>query len=206
SDAMPTIKLIISQMKYLAAFNTFVAAAGVATQIVQVYQNSQMNEELRGIRNELVAHTGLEAPEIFAKQVYRYIRTMTQDTRDSPEHFYFVYHPDNDWHGAFGELVERRPLPASYFGMCNSLDMLCVWMQFIRNAFVRNGKWGKRVVFHLLIPAYRSLVIKEPFKFSESLQPLRIHGFIAGGDSYVKMNLYGAEENMLDGIDIWRKP
>ncbi|KAG4435622.1 hypothetical protein IFR05_008897 [Cadophora sp. M221] len=67
SDAMPTIKLTISQMKYLAAFNIFIAAAGVATQIVQIYQNSQINEELRGIRNELVAHTGLEAPEIFAK-------------------------------------------------------------------------------------------------------------------------------------------
>ena len=205
-DGMPAIKLAISQMKYLAGFNAFVAAAGVAAQIVQVYQASRIIEELRGIRDELAAGNGLKGPELFAKQVYRFIRTKTKDTRNSMEHFYFVYHPDNDWHGAFEELVEGRPLPASYLGMCNSLDLLCVWMQFIRNAFIRNGKWGKRVVFHLLIPAYRPLVIEDPFMFSESLKPLKVHGIIAGERPYVKMNLHEAGVNMLDGVDIWKKP
>jgi hypothetical protein len=193
-------------MKYLAGFHTFLGVAGVAAQTVQIYQAQQMIMALRDIQAELAAHSSFMAPETFAKQVYRCIKTMAKDTRDSPEHFYFVYHPDNDWHGAFDELVENKPLPASYFGMSNCLDLLCVWMQFLRNSFARNGKWGKRAVFHLLVPAYHPLVIEEALEFSERLHPLRIHGLVNGGNRYVKMNLHDAKPNMLDCIDIWRKP
>lgn len=204
--ALPKIHITASQASYAASFTAFVSAAAVAVQFVQVYQGQQLIAELRKIREELVAQTGLDAPEKFAKQVYRYIDMKASGTKDSRrEHLYFVYHPDNDWHPTFFTLVKSQPLPETFYGMSENLDALCVWMQFVRITFTKTRKPRDQPVFHILIPGYRPFAIPEPLTFPEALQPLCIHGLINNCKPYVQMNLPGADEDMLDGVGLWRK-
>ncbi|KAE8448819.1 hypothetical protein EG329_008821 [Mollisiaceae sp. DMI_Dod_QoI] len=206
--AMPSVKIMAQHAKYMPAFGTFVSAAGVVAQGVQVYYTGQAVTELRGMREELVAQTGLDAPKKFAKQVYRYIRMKAEQSQDSETHIFFLYHPDTDWHPDFFEMVEHDPLPDNFYGMSENLDALCVWMQYLRLTFIKNGKWGKTAVFDLLMPGYRPFTIKEPLAFSCNLQPLRLHGMIHNTQPHVKINLPTADADMLDldGIGKWEKP
>lgn len=206
--AMPSVKIMAQHAKYLPAFSTFISAAGVVAQGVQVYYTGQAVNELRGIREELVAQTGLDAPKKFAKQVYKYIRMKAEQTKSSEPHIFFLYHPDTDWHPDFFEMVERDPLPENFYGMSENLDALCVWMLYLRMTFIKNGKWGRTAVFDLLMPGYRPFTIKEPLAFAPKLQPLRLHGMIHNTKPHVQLNLPTADADMLDldGIGKWEKP
>ena len=162
----------------------------------------------------MVTQTSLDAPEKFANQVYRYIQheaKNTVDVNDKRKHLYFLYHPDTDWLPHFYHLAEQEPLSRKFYGMSENLAALCLWMRFLRIVFnaqegVNPGKRGKDVVFHLLIPAYRPFVIKEPLDFSDVLQPLCVHGLIHNVEPYVQINLPWAKPNMLQGVGIWEKP
>ena len=135
-----------------------------------------------------------------------YIDMKVNGTKDlRREHFYFVYHPDNDWHPTFFTMVKNRPLPESFYGMSENLDALCVWMQFVRIMFAKMRKPKHQPVFHILIPGYRPFSIPEPLAFPEALQPLHIHGLTNNCKPYVHLNLPGAEEGMLDGVGLWKK-
>ncbi|CZR60206.1 uncharacterized protein PAC_10102 [Phialocephala subalpina] len=206
--AMPSVKIMAQHAKYMPAFGNFVSIAGVVAQGVQVYYTGQGVTELRGMREELVAQTGLDAPKKFAKQVYRYIRMKAEQAQDSETHVFFLYHPDTDWHPDFFEMVERDPLPDNFYGMSENLDALCVWMQYLRMIFTKNGKWGRTAVFDLLMPGYRPFTIKEPLAFAEKLWPLRLHGMIHNTKPHVQLNLPTADKDMLDldGIGKWEKP
>ncbi|KAF8854516.1 hypothetical protein BDZ45DRAFT_596937 [Acephala macrosclerotiorum] len=206
--AMPSVKIMAQHAKYMPAFSTFVSAAGVVAQGVQVYYTGQAVTELRGMREELVAQTGLDAPKKFAKQVYKYIRMKAEQAQDSEPHIFFLYHPDTDWHPDFFEMVEHHPLPDNFYGMSENLDALCVWMQYLRMAFIENGKWGRTAVFDLLMPGYRPFIIKEPLAFADKLQPLRLHGMIHNTKPHVQLNLPTTDADMLDldGIGKWEKP
>lgn len=204
--ALPKVHITASQAVCMASFSAFVSVVAVAAQFVQVYQGQQLIAELRKIREELVAHTGLDAPEKFAKQVYMYIDMKVNGTKGlRKEHFYFVYHPDNDWHPAFFTMVKNRPLPESFYGMSENLDALCVWMQFVRIMFAKMRKPKHQPVFHILIPGYRPFSIPEPLAFPKALQPLCIHGLTNNCKPYAQLNLPGAEEDMLDGVELWKK-
>lgn len=211
---VPTVKTIASHSVYFAGFHTFVNAAGVVAQFIQVYQGHQIIGELKGIRQELVAQTGLDAPVKFATQVHMYIRNearKTPYTNNGTKHLYFVYHPDTDWHPYFNHLVEQHPLSSRFYGMSENLDALCLWMRFLRILFSmeRRDAMSKReevIVFHLLIPAYRPFVIEEPLDFSDELQPLCIHGLINNINPYVHINLPWVDPEMLHDVGIWKKP
>ena len=204
--ALPKVHITASQAVCMASFSAFVSVAAVAAQFVQVYQGQQLIAELRKIREELVVHTGLVAPERFANQVYNYIDMKVNGTKESGrEHFYFVYHPDNDWHPTFFNKVKSQPLPESFYGMSENLDALCVWMQFVRRMFAKMRKAKDQPMFHILMPSYRSFAIPEPLAFPEALQPLCIHGLTNNCKPYVHLNLPGAEEGMLDGVGLWKK-
>jgi hypothetical protein len=210
----PTVKTMASYSVYFKGFRTFVNAAGVVARFIPVYQGYQIIGELKGIRQELVAQTGLDAPIKFATQVHMYIKDearKTPYTNNGAKHLFFVYHPDNDWHSYFNHLVEQHPLSSRFCGMSENLDSLCLWMRFLRILFSmeRRDAMSKKeevVVFHLLIPAYRPFVIKEPLNFSDELQPLNIHGLINNTNPYVQINLPRVDPEILQGVGIWKKP
>ena len=90
--------------------------------------------------------------------------------------------------------------------MSDNLDDLCIWMTYLRLLFAKTMPWGKDARFHILIPAYRPLLITEALEFPKILQPLHLHGLKHDSKPYVQMNLHGADMKMLHGVDIWQRP
>ncbi|PGG96912.1 hypothetical protein GX51_07604 [Blastomyces parvus] len=170
-------------------FSAFLNGLRVVAQFVEVLQGRSALEEIgRDIHRELQAQTGLKAPKTFAKQVYKVIRHQTSLLHeDGVPHFYFLYHPDTDWHGYFFDIVSRNPLPPNLLGVSENLDALCLWMIFLRQHLDRDDR--KRARFHLIIPAYRPMLIKDPLIFPDKLFPLTVQGLKHDSKEYVWFNL-----------------
>jgi hypothetical protein len=201
--SLPAVKVMVEAAMYVAGFKIFLDAAGVAAKCAQVYQGRQIIRELRLMRQEMQAQTALESPEKFATHVYKYINMKTKEVSESGKDLFFLYHPDTDWHPEFFYLVQNKPLKGNFIGLSENLDALCIWMHWIRTVLTSMTKGGHRVRFHLLIPAYRPFIIREPLAFSDFLQPLCIHGLIHNVEPHVMLNLPNAEQGMLNGVGIW---
>jgi hypothetical protein len=214
-DAALHMKVLSIYATSFVAFSAFIQSASLATQMALVYQHYKIVQGLKLIHEELRALTGLEVPRKFAEHVYNYLKYEsdgTKNTRDDKKHIYFLYHPDTDWHPEFYQLYSKAPISDRFAGISENLDLLCLWMSYLRIAQKRywakrdDTKLRKTLVFHLLIPAYRSLVIEDPLRFSEDLQPLFLHGMVHKGRPYVKLNLPGIDRRMLHGVQIWEPP
>lgn len=104
--------------------------------------------------------------------------------------FFFVYHPDTQWHGAFRRLLDSNPLDETFCGMTNDLFALCRWMLCMRAELQEQRKDREdEVHFHVLIPAYQSLVIPHAFMLLQALFPLTFEGEIANGEKLMWLNL-----------------
>lgn len=182
-------------------FSAFLNGMSIVAQFVEVLQGSSALEEIgRGIHSELEAQTGLTAPKIFAEQVHKVIVHETSVIHeDGVRHFYFLYHPDTDWRGYFFNIVSRNPLPPNLLGVSENLDALCMWMIFLRQHI---DKHDKKVRFHLIIPAYRPMLIKDPLIFPEKLFPLTIQGLVHNSNKYVWFNLPTLDEISAHSLEL----
>ncbi|KAM7195071.1 hypothetical protein V8F33_006940 [Rhypophila sp. PSN 637] len=59
--------------------------------------------------------------------------------------------------------------------MSENLDAIVIWMMFLRQY---TGKSGKKQRFHLIVPAYRPMLIKDPLIFPTELYPFTIRGLV----------------------------
>ncbi|KAA8569590.1 hypothetical protein EYC84_001203 [Monilinia fructicola] len=164
----------LKNKNWLDLFQTFLVGANVVAAFMEVLQGSSSLEEIGlKIYGELEAQTGLAAPDKFAKHVDKYIRKEASSVYGGDaEHLYFLYHPDTDWHGEFHDIVQK---------------------QTGAEQFSRNVREPPRLVinahFHLLIPAYRPMVVRTAFVFPEELYPLTVRGHIHNSKEYVWLNL-----------------
>ncbi|KAI9647029.1 hypothetical protein NHQ30_005031 [Ciborinia camelliae] len=193
---LSSLEKFIGNADFVNGFNMYLGVAGVVAQYVDVLQGGKALAEVGlQIKGELEAQTGLQAPEAFAKQVRLFIDQRISEesqsaTRSGVKHAFFLYHPDSDWHPHFYESVRRKALPINFLGISQNLDSICVWMKFVRALNSQQG--GKtRMKFHLLIPAYRPMVITEPLKFPDDVFPLAVEGFMHNSIEYVWLNLPG---------------
>ncbi|KAK9622292.1 hypothetical protein V6Z98_006966 [Aspergillus fumigatus] len=206
-EGIPAVKCFLSaltahfqQRNYLELLSTFLLAMNTTAYWVEVLQGSSALEEIgRKIHGELEAQTGLMAAKLFAAQVDKTIRYETGSAASSDGHLYFLYHPDTDWHAEFFDRVSRKPLPTTFLGMSENLDSLVVWMLFLRQHL---GQKKKKTWFHLIIPAYRPMLIKEPLIFPEELYPLSITGYIHDSKPYVWFDLPTVDDVPSDQFDI----
>ncbi|KAH0536569.1 hypothetical protein FGG08_006577 [Glutinoglossum americanum] len=208
-SAVPTIKIMASSFfakaKYITSFTGFVTTAGVVAHFLQARQGvgalKDLGLRLEDIKDELAAQTSLQAPEMFAKHVHNYLRMRIEETKGGEYmHCFFVYHPDTDWHPAFFSRIGKEPLPSNFCGMSENLDALCTWMQFLRPLLARTIECGRDAVFHILIPAYRPLVVRAPLGFPEELRPLTIEGQIHSSAPRVWFNVPNAEPGLLQDV------
>ncbi|EEQ91474.2 uncharacterized protein BDCG_06594 [Blastomyces dermatitidis ER-3] len=183
-------------------FSAFLDGLRVVAQFVEVLQGRSALEEIgRDIHRELQAQTGLKAPKTFAKQVYKVIRHQTSLLHeDGVPHFYFLYHPDTDWHGYFFDIVSQNPLPPNLLGVSENLDALCLWMIFLRQHLDRDD--NRRARFHLIIPAYRPMLIKDPLIFPDKLFPLTVQGLKHDSKEYVWFNLPTLNDTHAYSLDL----
>ncbi|KAK7748388.1 hypothetical protein SLS62_008651 [Diatrype stigma] len=181
--------------KWVQLFQSFVAGS-VAMGVMQVLQGSGELEKI-GIRihGEMQAHTGLDAPKKFSEIALHYLESETSTVHgDALDHLYFLYHPDTDWHGYF-----HRTFPDNFLGMSEHLELLCAFMLFTRRNLRRSKRHAR---FHLLIPSYRPMAVRQPYHFAEELYPLTIHGVRHDAQTRVWLNLPGAAGLPSDRLEL----
>lgn len=176
--------------KWMHLFQSFVAGS-LTMGVMQVLQGSAELERIGiKIHGEMQAQTGLDAPKKFSEIALHYLESETSTVHgDGLDHVYFLYHPDTDWHGWFWHRMKHRSFPDNFLGMSEHLELLCAFMLFTR----RNLRRSKRSArFHVLVPSYRPLAVKQPYLFSEELYPMTIHGVRHDAQTRVWLNLPGA--------------
>lgn len=82
------------------------------------------------------------------------------------------------WYHRFEELQRHRRLGREFGGYHADLETICAKMWLDRRTLVQSAASGAEVLFHLLVPAYFRLAIKQPFLFDKGLLPLYIKGQI----------------------------
>ncbi|KKP02472.1 hypothetical protein THAR02_05427 [Trichoderma harzianum] len=89
----------------------------------------------------------------FGAYVHRFVQnemTVVYGTGDK-HRFFYVWHPDTDWHPRFEERQREEPLGASFGGYHIDLATICMKMRADREALIRTTEYGRAAVFHLII-------------------------------------------------------
>ncbi|KAL4993444.1 hypothetical protein BDV10DRAFT_198336 [Aspergillus recurvatus] len=166
---------------------------------IQTAQAHQATRALNVIADHLgdrncIAVMGAGGPDGFARPIYDLINMKISkiDRADRKSHRFFIYHDSNNWHPAFDRLTRENPLPLEFVNNpSDDLDQMLV---------AKDPKQGKAIMFHLLIPSWSKLQIKEPLHFHEGLYPLRTEGLKYGGKDQVELNLPAAPDGLLRGV------
>jgi hypothetical protein len=201
ASALPGRSLLES-IDYLACWNTVLRS-------IQVAQGYQAIKALNVIAEHLgdsncIAVSGAGGPDGFARPVYDFINKKINeiDPEERQNHRFFVYHDSTNWHPAFDRLTRENPLPPEFVNIpSDNLDHMCLFMREVRQQLVaRDPQRGEAMVFHLLIPSWAKLCIKEPLHFPDDLYPLQIEGVTHGGKAQVELNLTAAPRGLLHGV------
>jgi hypothetical protein len=190
------------RINYLECWNT-------ALRTIQTAQAQRIIKSLNVIADNLgdsncIAVMGAGGPEGFARPIYDLIKMKINkvDAADRKNHRYFIYHNSNNWHHVFDRLTSENPLPSEFINNpCDDLDHVCLFMREVRQKLLaKDEKHGKGITFHLVIPSWSKLHVKEPLHFPEDLFPLQIEGMKHGGKNQVELNLPAAPAGLLHGV------
>ncbi|KAI2849466.1 hypothetical protein CBS11350_2008 [Aspergillus niger] len=193
---------LVDGIDYLECWNT-------ALRSMQVAQAHQAIKALNVIAGHLddrncIAVSGAGGPDGFARPVYDLINKKINEVAptERDDHRFFVYHDATNWHPAFARLTSENPLPPEFINQPgDDLDHMCLFMREVRQTLIRhNPSSGKAIVFHLIIPSWTKLCIKEPVHFPEDIYPLRIEGVKYKGKEQVELNLPLAPPGLLHGV------
>lgn len=173
-----------------------------------------MNQTLMEIGDTIKAQTALQAQRDFPGHVYEFLehqiiktrskvlprrrpnffsRRVPENPASEPEHYFFIYHPANDWQPKFFETLRKKAKQGivlkRFMGLSENLHIICWWMKAIRDWIHTHRPEQLQPEFHLLMPAYRSVFIVEKCTFPEELYPLAIEGQTDASGPYVQLNL-----------------
>jgi hypothetical protein len=199
----------------LAAFGTLTVAAGIGANIVQIHQGVKALELIAGklddISVSLAAKTAITAQEKFPEYVYAMIGERLGQTMNDEacEHWFFLYHPDNDWYPRFYHLLEEKSLGPRFCGYTNQIDTAFVFMLAARRWIEhkrRKRPWLPHVKLHLLIPAYQNILINEPLKIPEEIGDFIMEGRIHNNKAFVTLNLPESQKIYIVDIGQWVSP
>ncbi|KAJ5527352.1 hypothetical protein N7513_011511 [Penicillium frequentans] len=190
------------RIDYLECWNT-------ALRTIQTAQAQRIIKALDVIADHLgdrncIAVMGAGGPEGLARPIYDFIKMKINkvDAADRKNHRFFIYHDSNNWHHIFERITSENPLPSEFTNNpCDDLDHVCLFMREVRQKLLaKDEKRGKGIKFHLLIPSWSRLQVKEPLHFPEDLYPLQIDGMKHGGKNQVQLNLPAAPAGLLHGV------
>ncbi|KAI9925979.1 hypothetical protein ASPWEDRAFT_37886 [Aspergillus wentii DTO 134E9] len=193
---------LFDRINYLECWNTALRTIQTA-QAQRIIKSLDVIAEQLGDRN-CIAVMGAGGPEGFARPIYDLIKMKVNkvDVADRKNHRFFLYHDSNNWHHIFERLTSENPLPPEFINNpCDDLDHACLFMREVRQKLIaKDEKRGKGITFHLVIPSWSKLQIKEPLHFPEDLYPLQIEGLKHGGKNQVELNLPAAPAGLLHGV------
>jgi hypothetical protein len=230
NKAIPQMQVMVGsmcdKMVIMGAFAGAAAAVGIAANMIQTYQGVQalqrIEQRLGAIENTLEAQTALLAHKEFAEYVWLELNDRLLATADDPtaKHLFFVYHPDTMWYASFNHRLRSHPLSTRFCGYTECLDTAVLFMQAARDAFDKHEVKATRkrgsssssshpprpVVLHLMIPAYRPLLLDEFVIFPETLGRFVVEGAIHNSKKLVWMQIPKEQSHHLSRIENWAPP
>ncbi|KAI2628196.1 hypothetical protein GGS21DRAFT_247243 [Xylaria nigripes] len=208
-------KSFADSAKIFAAFSSMAAAAGIGGNIVLTYQGIKalqiIDARLKDMAASLAAQTALTAQKDFPQYVHNMIRERIMQTSSDADykHWFFVYHPDNDWYPAFYHLMQEKPVGPAFCGYTNQIDTAFVFMLAARRRLIKKQQRAQRkekypdtrpIRLHLLIPAYQPILILEALKIPESIGDFVIEGRINSNRPFVWFNLPEEQRHYVQDI------
>lgn len=114
--------------------------------------------------------------------------------------FFFVYHPGNDWHAPFNNMLREKPIPG-LIGVTNNLNALGLFLNEFRS-FI-----GPEAIINILLPSAHMYVFAEDIVVAKEIHPLNIIGQTHRlGNPYVYLSVQGIEEANLKDVGLIVKP
>lgn len=190
------------------AFNagTTFTSVFTTTAIIGIAILAQGVDELREIRNELHAQTTAMVQgwqnEGFGAFIYDFLKSEIVDCGGEEsvgKHVFYVYNATTSADVGFKQKVRDGPLPASFGGFSSDIEAIfrLMWAnrQTLRATMSRDA--ADAVVFHLLVPAKRTMVISERMLIHESIGKLVIKGHTEEGSCYVRFNFVAVPRQVI---------
>ncbi|KAH7010821.1 uncharacterized protein B0I36DRAFT_341157 [Microdochium trichocladiopsis] len=190
----------------LDAFNSGSAFTSLfaATAVIGVVLAAKAANELRRmrihveeIRDELGAQTNAMVQgwqnNGFGAFIYEFLRTEIEDHGGEDtvgRHAFYIYNPTTGADVVFKQKVLDDPLPRSFGGFSSDIEAIfrLMWAnrQTLRDIMPREE--ADAVVFHLLIPAKRTMAVLDRMAIHESIGKLVIKGHTDEGACLVWLN------------------
>ncbi|KAI3333441.1 hypothetical protein F4824DRAFT_242439 [Ustulina deusta] len=213
------VKSFADSAKIFTYFSSIATAAGIGANIILAYQGIQvlqlLEHHLKDMATSLAAQTALIAQQDFPRYVHDMIRErIIQTSLDSDcNHWFFVYHPDNDWYPGFFRIVQSEPIGPEFCGYTNQIDTAFAFMLAARARIRKNerqafkkGRTINPTKLHLLIPAYQSLLILEALKIPEEIGDFVMEGRIHSNREFVWLNLPKGQRHYVQDIGHFDPP
>ncbi|PYH67218.1 uncharacterized protein BO88DRAFT_465718 [Aspergillus vadensis CBS 113365] len=128
----------------------------------------------------------------FGYFIYKFVdheTVATDGEKSAGRHAFYVFNPTTSANEEFRTQVQKRPLLASFGGMCSDLEavFLLMWQnrQSLRKTDPENAD---NVIFHLLVPAKRTFAIAERMAIDGGVGKLIIKGHTDEGACYAWFN------------------
>ncbi|TGJ81888.1 hypothetical protein E0Z10_g6865 [Xylaria hypoxylon] len=202
-----------------ACFNSIATTAGIGANIVLAYQGIKVlqliDAHLKGMATSLAAQTALMAQENFPQYVYDMIsERVAQTALDiACNHWFFVYHPDNDWYPGFFRIVQKDPMGPEFCGYTNQIDTAFAFMLAARARIKKRelrakekGRTIRPTKLHLLIPAYQPFLILEALKIPEEIGDFVMEGRIHNNKEFVWLSLPQYQRHYVQDIGHFEPP
>ncbi|KAL4723582.1 hypothetical protein ACLX1H_009220 [Fusarium chlamydosporum] len=151
------IRLVPGAFNSTPAFINYFQSAALGAIPLAILQAAQainrVGASLEAIRSELaitnVMHVQGWGEGGFGAYVYRFVRNEmasvdgTRGDADDIPHFFYVWHPDNDWHPSFEECQAEAPLGPNFGGYHYELPTICLRMRADREALFATTNYGR---------------------------------------------------------------
>ncbi|KAF4445748.1 hypothetical protein F53441_10497 [Fusarium austroafricanum] len=212
-------KSLVDSTKLFHQFSMVATTLGMGANVIQTYQGIQalnlIAAKLGDISNSLEAQAALTAQRDFPQYVFDMIRErLSQTSVDSErDHWFFLYHPDTDWYPKFFHLIEEKPLSPRFCGYTNQLDTVFMFMLAARERIkkreavkARRKQYCRPVQLHLIVPAYQTILIPEPFEIPEDIGDFVIEGRINSNRPFVWLNLPEEQQHYTFDVGMWSLP
>ncbi|OAQ61392.1 hypothetical protein VFPPC_09239 [Pochonia chlamydosporia 170] len=181
-------------------FTSVFAASAIMGSVLLTNTTGELQNisaHVRGIRDELstqsTAITAGWRNDGYGTFIYKFLKTEINDhggPKSVGHHAFYVYNPSTIADVEFKEKINHQPLPSSFGGYGSDLQALFSLMWANRRTLraTMPREEADAIVFHLLVPAKRTLVILDRMSIHESVGPLKIKGHKDEDACYVHMN------------------
>lgn len=210
---------VADSARIFAYFSMIATTVRIGMNLVQTYQGLQALQliaaKLQDISAALQAQTALMAQKEFPDYVHSMIRERLMQTSGDPsqDHWFFLWHPDDDWYPKFFHLLEEKPLGTRFCGYTNQIDSVFVFMIAARRRISemeykarRRGQSLRPTRLHLLVPAYQPVLVAEALTIPEEVGDFVMEGRINSNRELVWLNLPDDQRHYTLNIGQWIPP